>query len=81
LGNADLVRDILRHGPDLERRDADFGGTPLGWAIHASVHGWHPDRGDYAGVVNILLDAGAQPPPPDQNNGSEAVRAVLKWRS
>ena len=81
LGNAELVRDILRYQPDLERLDADFGGTPLGWAIHASVHGWHPDQGDYVGVVNILLDAGAQPPWLDQNNGSEAVRAVLKRRS
>jgi len=81
LGNAELVRDVLRYQPDLERLDADFGGTPLGWAIHASVHGWHPDQGDYVGVVNILLDAGAQPPPQDQNNGSEAVRAVLKRRS
>jgi ankyrin repeat protein len=80
-GDRDLVRDILRHRPDLERKDADHGATPLGWATYGSVHGWHPDQGDYPGTVEILLDAGAQPPPLDDLTASDAVRAVLKRRS
>ena len=80
-GNAELVREILKYKPDLERRDADFGSTPLGWAIYASVHGWHPDQGDYVGVVNTLLDAGAHAlQVTDELSASPAVRAVLKER-
>ena len=82
LGNAEMVRDILRHQPDLERKDADFGATPLGWAIHASVHGWHPDRGDYVGAVNTLLEAGAKAPKVNEElSASSAVREVLLNRA
>jgi ankyrin repeat protein len=78
-GNVEMAREILRHAPPLETRDRDFGGTPLGWAIHASKHGWHPDRGDYAGTVETLLHAGAKPPEDRAHwEGSEAVRAVLE---
>ena len=40
-GNASMAREILRHNPSLEVKDRDFNGTPLGWAIHGSLHGWH----------------------------------------
>jgi ankyrin repeat protein len=80
-GNPEVARDLASRGAPLDAQDHDFGGTPLTWAAHASVHGWHPDRGDHAGVVETLLDAGATPPSPDQHSGSEAVRAVLKRRS
>ncbi len=79
-GDAALVREILRHGPDLERKDADHGATPLGWATYGSVHGWHPDQGDYPGTVVVLLDAGARPPRLDDLQASDAVRSVLKSR-
>lgn len=75
-GNTGMVREILRHGPPLETKDRDFDATPLGWAIHASVHGWHPDQGDYAGTVEALLGAGAKAPERD-DGGSDAVRAAL----
>ncbi|MGH7730075.1 MAG: ankyrin repeat domain-containing protein, partial [Candidatus Eiseniibacteriota bacterium] len=58
-GDLPLVREILRHDPPLEAMDDDFGGTPLTWASYASVHGWHPGRGDYAEVVEALVEAGA----------------------
>jgi ankyrin repeat protein len=80
-GDRDLVREILRHGPDLERKDADHGATPLGWATYGSVHGWHPDQGNYPGTVEILLDAGALPPMLDGLTASDAVRELLKRRS
>jgi ankyrin repeat protein len=74
-GDTELVRLILdRHAP-LEARDRDYNGTPLGWAIHASVHGWHPGQGDYPGTVEALLDAGATVP--EGTGGSEAVQNVL----
>jgi len=80
-GDVALVREILRHHPPLEVRDDDYSGTPLTWAAYASVDGWHPERGDYAGVVETLLEAGAAVP--DMREGfraSPAVRAVLERR-
>ena len=78
-GNVEMVKEILRHAPPLELKDRDFDGTPVGWAIHASKHGWHPESGDYAGTVEALLGAGALPPErTDDIDASEAVRAVLE---
>jgi len=78
-GDRAMVAEILRYHPPLELRDKDYDGTPLGWAAHASVHGWHPDRGDYAGTVEDLIAAGANASVVrDDDAASEAVRAVLK---
>jgi hypothetical protein len=77
-GDVAMVRLLLAHHSPLERKDADFDGTPLGWAIHASEHGWNTRAGDYAGTVAALLDAGAALP--DKLTGTEAVRAVLRGR-
>lgn len=75
-GNVDMVRHILQFDPPLEALDADFGGTPLGWAIHGSEHGWYRASGDYGMTVQLLLEAGAKRPP--EIRGSAAVREVLQ---
>lgn len=74
-GNAEMTTVILRFAPPLEATDADFRATPLGWAIHGSEHGWHRETGNYAGVVQALLDAGAARPAVTE--GSPAVRDAL----
>jgi ankyrin repeat protein len=74
-GNAEMARLILRHKPPLEQRDPEYHATPLGWAIHGSLHGWHRKTGDYAAVVQALLQSGVKPP--EEIEGSEAVRRVL----
>jgi ankyrin repeat protein len=81
-GNASMVRTLLTHHPPIEQRDRDFDQTPLGWAVHGSLHGPNTDRGDYAGAVEALLDVGAIAPvaSPGEVNASEAVRAVLRRR-
>jgi hypothetical protein len=80
-GNSEMTREILRYAPSLELTDRDFNGTPLGWAIHGSLHGWHPESGDYAGVVRALLDAGAERPKIDDSlHASEAVMKELGGR-
>ena len=77
-GNLPLVQAILPFHPALEMKDVDHQGTPLGWAIYGSEHGWRCQTGDYAGVVTALLDAGAARP--EAADGSEAVRQVLVGR-
>jgi len=78
-GNAEMIREILRHNPPLERKDAEFNSTPLGWAIYGSEHGWHCEDGNYVATVEALLDAGAKLPE-ESPNGTEAVKAVLRSR-
>jgi ankyrin repeat protein len=80
-GSAEMVREILRYGPDLEAKDGHYGGTPLGWAIHGSLNSWHCRTGDYGATVEALLDAGARAP--DESgpvNASKAVRDALQRR-
>ena len=74
-GNVELVRLLLDHGAAIENASNEYKSPPIGWAIHGSMNGWHPDRGDYAGCVETLLSAGAKPP--KEVGGSPAVREVL----
>ena len=53
-GNADMVREILRRGPDRSLRDLTYGGTALDWARHGAERGWRPERGDYAATIAEL---------------------------
>ena len=75
-GNSEMAKMILNDRPPLELRDGNFDGTPLDWAIHGSENGWSFRTGDYAGTVEALIAAGAEPRPAVK--GSEAVRAVLR---
>ena len=74
-GNVAMIDVLLKRSPSLTALDADFQGTPLGWAIHGSEHGWRRDTGDYAGAVTRLLRAGAALPA--QISGSADVQRVL----
>jgi hypothetical protein len=75
-GNEEMAGILLKHSPPLELRDTDFDGTPLGWAIHGSEHGWFSSTGNYAATVKGLLDAGAKAPA--EIAGSAPVREVLR---
>ena len=75
-GNLAMVQAILPFGPSLEDIENDFHGTPLGWACHASEHGWHCETGDYPGVVEALLAAGAKVS--ETARGTEPVKVVLR---
>jgi len=76
-GNAEMARELLRRNPPLEAKDSDFQATPLGWAIHGSVHGWYAGTGDYPATVALLLEGGARLPE-QSTGGSAAVRAVIE---
>jgi ankyrin repeat protein len=77
-GNAEMVRVVLQHAPELEEKKNDFDGTPMRWAIHGSENGWEKEKGDYGATVEALLQAGAKPP--EKPGGTVAVQEVLKRR-
>jgi ankyrin repeat protein len=58
-GNAEMAREILRFKPQLELKSRAYEGTALSWAVYGSGNGWYRDKGDYAGTVKALLEAGA----------------------
>ncbi|MCI0697630.1 ankyrin repeat domain-containing protein [candidate division KSB1 bacterium] len=74
-GNVEMIELILRKNPPMEVTDTDFNGTPLGWAIYGSEHGWQRGTGNYAATVEALIDAGAKPP--QEAAGSAEVRQAL----
>jgi len=80
-GVAECVAAILRHPAATEllnRREPAYGGTPLGWCCHGSVHSGNPQR-DHAAIARMLLEAGAHPI--DPGDASADVRAVIEeWR-
>lgn len=79
-GNAEMVREILRHHPQLEL-DCEHGITALGAALHGSMNGWHRDIGDHVAVVEALLNAGAKAPKITPGlEASEPVRDLLSQR-
>jgi ankyrin repeat protein len=57
-GDADTVRLLLDHGAELDARDDNYHGTPLGYATVSSGESFRSD-GDWAATVRLLLDAGA----------------------
>ncbi len=75
-GNVEMIRMILAQHPQIENTDNQYETTPLHWAIYGSEHGWAPDKGDYAGAVETLLEAGAALP--EKLSGTAAVRKVLR---
>jgi hypothetical protein len=77
-GNAKMGREILRFHPTLELKSREYAGTALSWAIYGSGNGWRRETGDYVGIVQALLDAGAAlPPNAEELEPSDAVLEVL----
>lgn len=79
-GNAALVAELLKKNPVLEDTANDFNSAPLGWAIHGSYNGWWREKGDYPRTCELLLDAGANPPPPPYPAG-ELGEVLAKSRA
>jgi hypothetical protein len=77
-GDVEIAKLLLARGAPLEVKDGEFGGTPLGWAMYGSLHGWGRRTADYPGVVTALLDAGARVP--EGYTASEPVLAVVRQR-
>ena len=60
VGTPSTVELLIAHGAEVEPRCAEFGATPLFWA----VHGYSPDgpkqKKDQVGAARTLIDAGAK---------------------
>jgi len=57
-GRTDVVGLLVARQAPVDVRDSDYSATPLGWAIHGSIHNRNPS-GDYLHVMRLLLEAGA----------------------
>jgi ankyrin repeat protein len=78
-GNVEMVRALVNHQAPLEAREQQFGGTPLGWALYGSRHGWQRDNGDYPNAVEVLLTAGAKlQQPAGEVDAPEEVLAIVR---
>jgi ankyrin repeat protein len=77
-GNAEIVRLLLAHDPPIGVRDIRYNGTPLGWCVYGSLHGWRRETGDFATSARLLLEAGERPDPADLPTGRDDVDAVLR---
>lgn len=74
VGSVRMVDRILaRGGVPLEARDPTHDGTPLGWAAFGSVHR-RARGGDYPGVVERLVAAGADITAVGNRNGSSLLQ-------
>ncbi len=85
-GRRAAVALLLEHGAAVDRVSG-YQATPMGMAVHGSVHCADPEggmtmrlaeevtHGDYAGIVELLIQYGADLPA--QTQGSDAVRGVL----
>ena len=78
-GYLEVVREILKHKPNLTKRDPAFDGDALGWALHGADNIRRPGA-NYAAVVEALLDAGLKPRRDDYTSKDVRVLEVLKRR-
>jgi ankyrin repeat protein len=80
-GNLAMVQTLLAHQATVNIFETEHGGSPIGWALHGSIYGWHRDRGDYCGVVRALLEAGAQLPQTETPlDATEEVLEIIQQR-
>ncbi|MCC6241237.1 MAG: hypothetical protein IT353_00255 [Gemmatimonadaceae bacterium] len=74
-GSAEAVAAIVSYPSGralLAQRDAHYGGTPLVWCCHGSLHG--PRHGVHALVAQLLLEAGSVT---EERDASDDVEAVI----
>jgi ankyrin repeat protein len=74
-GDALTVDALIDRGAEVEARAYTALATPLGWAIHGSLHG---PPGDHLAVARRLVAAGAHVTPEDAEHGSDALAGYLR---
>jgi ankyrin repeat protein len=81
-GNLEMVRVLLAHNAPVNVFETEHGGNALAWALHGSLHSWERAKGDYPGVVRVLLAAGAAIPKPERPlEAADEVLAIIEQHS
>jgi ankyrin repeat protein len=78
LGLRATARRLVERGAALEPRCTQFGATPLFWAVHGMGPRGPSQRGDSAGVVRLLVEAGADPATAN-NHGQTALELARSF--
>jgi ankyrin repeat protein len=73
-GKAAIVRKLLVLGADPRARSGAYFDTPLAWAVHGARY--NRDPGDYVGVAEALVEAGAELEP---RFAEEPAGALTGW--
>lgn len=73
-GQVEVVKLLIQHKAPLETRNS-YGGTVLGAAVWAAIH---EPRGDLAGVVEALLEAGADVKEAEYPSGNDRIDELLR---
>ncbi|HYW31472.1 MAG TPA: ankyrin repeat domain-containing protein [Gemmatimonas sp.] len=58
-GRLEMVRLLLPKGAEVNRRDSQYGSSPIAWAAHGSTNACSASDADYVAIVSLLLDHGA----------------------
>lgn len=74
-GDALTVDALVERGADVDARARTALATPLGWAIHGSLHG---PPGDHLAVARRLVTAGATADPAEIDAASDALADYLR---
>jgi ankyrin repeat protein len=74
-GDALTVDTLVDLGADVMARARTRLATPLGWAIHGSLHG---PPGDHLAVARRLIAAGAPVDPREADEASDALADYLR---
>ena len=77
-GRRDMVEMLLGYGASVELKN-DYGGTSLGSTMYFLANHPVPDA-DYAGVIELLLNAGSEFNFSDKATGNDEVDDMLRRR-
>lgn len=75
-GHPGVVELLIQHGHPLNDPDPRYNATPADWALHSCLTEKRHPEGDFAGVMAVLLAAGARPAHHKYPSGNSAIDQV-----
>src|SRR5206468_8735984 len=80
-GHVDAVRVLLKHGADVDARDAMFSAPPIVWAVQGRNRA--PTGADHVGVARELIAAGSPvewTPPAGAPSSEATLEGLIELR-